>query len=290
MADSKKSQLKQLPTCFVIMPISDVEPYGAGHFRRVYEHLIVPACKMAGFEPLLASDVKEANMIVIDVLQRLHTAEMVLCDLSGRNPNVLFELGFRQAFNRPVTLIKDLRTERIFDISGLRDILYDESLRIDTAQTTIAEIADRMRATFDAADSGTGGVNSLVQLLGVEQAVVPQRTPISSDTQILLDAVRDLSDRVRALEPASSSRSARIRRAIPGSLLEVQISAGSETLRLFTELLNDTGDVYVLETRSVGDTHFLSLTVRPSLKLTTAEQNIRSLALSLPELEVISIA
>lgn len=201
MTTQKQPTETKRPTCFVIMPISDVETYSPGHFTRVYQHLIVPACEKAGFAPLLASDVKETNMIVIDILQRLYSAEMVLCDLSARNPNVLFELGFRQAFNKPVTLIKDHRTERIFDISGLRDILYDETLRVDTAQATISEIADRLDATSKATETRAGGVNSLVQLLNVEAAVIPERSQLSGETQIVLDAVRDLSDRVRALEP-----------------------------------------------------------------------------------------
>jgi hypothetical protein len=193
-------------TCFVIMPISDVEPYQPGHFRRVYDHLISPACRQAGFKPVLASDVKETNMIVLDVMARLYNADMVLCDLSSRNPNVLYELGFRQAFNRPVTLIKDTITERIFDIAGLRDIPYDDTLRVDTAQAAIKEIAERLRATFDGFKAGDGGVNSLVQLLNVEPAVVPERAQLSQETQVVLNAIRDLGDRVGGLETSSPVR------------------------------------------------------------------------------------
>ena len=33
--------------CFVIMPISDADGYDKGHFNRVYEYLIKPACEEA---------------------------------------------------------------------------------------------------------------------------------------------------------------------------------------------------------------------------------------------------
>ena len=110
------------PVCFVLMPISDPEEYDTGHFRRVYDHLIVPSCEKAGFNPVRADEVKKTNHIVLDVLKKIVESEMVLCNLSSKNPNVLYELGIRQAFNLPVTIIKDKSTSRIFDIQGIRDI------------------------------------------------------------------------------------------------------------------------------------------------------------------------
>ena len=74
---------------------------------------------------------------------------MAICDLSSRNPNVLYELGIRQAFNKPVSLIKDAKTIRIFDIQGFRDIVYDESLRIDSVGETIENLAQNLTLTYE---------------------------------------------------------------------------------------------------------------------------------------------
>ena len=43
------------------MPISDVEGYDAGHFDRVYEHLIKPACEAAGFNAIRADKNNKSN-------------------------------------------------------------------------------------------------------------------------------------------------------------------------------------------------------------------------------------
>src|SRR5690606_2614334 len=120
--------------CFVVMPISDIPEYPAGHFQRVYEHLIWPACQQAGVTPLRADEVKSTNFIVLDILQRIVQMPIAICDLSGRNPNVLYELGIRQAFNLPVVLIQDKRTDRIFDIQGIRTVSYDDNLRVDVVK------------------------------------------------------------------------------------------------------------------------------------------------------------
>ncbi len=91
--------------CFVIMPISDPPDYESGHFRRVYEDLFEPACRNAGYHSIRADDVRETNLIHVDILKRLLESPMAICDLSTQNPNVLFELGFRQAFDKPVLLV-----------------------------------------------------------------------------------------------------------------------------------------------------------------------------------------
>lgn len=201
MAEKKKpTEEKEDKTCFVIMPISDAEGYDAGHFRRVYEHIIKPACRDAGFEPLRADDINTTNHIIIDILKRIIEADMAICDLSGRNPNVLYELGIRQAFNRPVTLIKDEKTSRIFDIQTLRDVPYDSSLRIDTIEQVIPNIAEAIKSTYENKDDS---INSIIQLLGIESAKVT-KTEISEDTGLLLDAINNLGKRLSRIEDGSN--------------------------------------------------------------------------------------
>lgn len=119
VCEDTKSEVRE---CFIIMPISDVEGYETGHFKKVYEDLISPACVKAGFTARIASDVKETNLIHLDILKSLLDAPMAICDISTHNPNVLFELGIRQAFDKPTVIIKDNSTANIL-ISALYDTL-----------------------------------------------------------------------------------------------------------------------------------------------------------------------
>lgn len=194
------------PVCFVLMPISDPEGYETGHFRRVYEHLIVPSCEKAGFNPVRADEVKKTNHIVLDVLKKIIESEMVLCDLSSKNPNVLYELGVRQAFNLPVTIIKDESTSRIFDIQGIRDIQYDDSLRIDTTEDSIDEISSVIENNYEKDEEE---VNSLVQLLSIEPAQIPSSTELSDETSLLFESISSISERLASIEDAVSVSSAR---------------------------------------------------------------------------------
>ena len=179
------------------MPISDPDGYDDGHFKRVYKHIIKPACTAAGLQAKRADEVKNTNYIVIDILKRIIDSDIVICDLSSKNPNVLYELGIRQAFNLPSTLIKDNKTERIFDIQGIRTIDYDGSLRIDSVQKDIISIKTTLEETLENIGKD---VNSLIQLLGIHPAELGKRTEISNETSLILDALRDVSQRITRIE------------------------------------------------------------------------------------------
>lgn len=189
--------------CFVIMPISDQDGYEKGHFKRVYEHLIKPACELAGFTPIRADEESKTNYIVIDILKKILESEFVLCDLSAKNPNVFYELGIRQAFNKKVALIKDFKTGRVFDIQGLRAIDYDESLRIDSVQAKIKEIANTIKETYE--NEEEGNVNSLIQLLSIKPAKLNESFVISEESGLILKAINDIQNRISNVESRNSN-------------------------------------------------------------------------------------
>lgn len=120
--EEKEDNKKEL--CFVIMPISDQGDYPKGHFTKVYEQIFQPAIEAAGYEPYRVDDDKMCDSIIKKIFDAVYTCPMALCDLSNRNPNVLYELGLRQAYDKPVVLVQDDKTERIFDVSGINTVSY----------------------------------------------------------------------------------------------------------------------------------------------------------------------
>lgn len=160
-------------SCFAIMPISDVDGYPQGHFKHVYDDIIAPACSTAGYRAMRADEVKASNLIHLDILRKLIEAPIAICDLSTRNPNVLFELGIRQAFDRPVVLIQEKGTPRIFDIAPLRYLEYSKEMKYHEVLKTQEILSEYIKATVTA-DSDPGNVNSIVKLLALDS---PARIP-----------------------------------------------------------------------------------------------------------------
>lgn len=195
-----KEEKKEL-TCFIIMPISDQDGYLKEHFSRVYNHIIKPACVKAGFRPIRADENTKTDFIVIDIITKILDSDMVICDLSAKNPNVLYELGLRQAFNKKTLLIKDIKTERIFDIQGLRSIDYNESLRIDSVIDNVSLISNALQETYNANSSDT---NSLISLLAIKPATLNDRVELSNDSSVLLKAIKDVQSRLNSIEKTSN--------------------------------------------------------------------------------------
>lgn len=203
MSEDTKEEIKEekpLKTCFVIMPISDVDGYDKGHFDRVYDYLIKPACEAAGYKPDRADETSKTNMIIVDILQKAVKYDMAICDISSRNANVFYELGFRQAFNKKTVLIRDRKTVMPFDISGLRILPYSETLRIDEVEKGRAELQKALEETEKA---GSSDVNSLISLLAIDKADMPKQQKLSVDTSILLNAINDLKGKVESKSSGS---------------------------------------------------------------------------------------
>jgi hypothetical protein len=195
-----KDGASALPECFVIMPITDPEGYTPGHFRRVYLDIISPACEAAGFKAIRADDVKQTNLIHLDVLQKLLNCPMVVCDLSSHNPNVLFELALRQAFDKPVALIQEAGTKRIFDISPLRAIGYRKERIYDEVLEDQKSISIAINETHSAHGKGPD-VNSIVKLLALTgPASLPEsKSPDMDLMRIMIAEIGQLQNEVRNL-------------------------------------------------------------------------------------------
>lgn len=170
--------------CFVIMPISDPDGYDKGHFKKVYEDILKVAIQNAGYCPVRADDVLQTNFIHLDILQKLIHSPMAICDLSSRNPNVLFELGLRQAFDMPTVLIQEFGTPKIFDIAPMRITDYRKGLIYREVLEDQKTIELAIKATKDATDKGDG-MNSLINLLSLSNPAKLKEVGTDNTAQML---------------------------------------------------------------------------------------------------------
>lgn len=159
MDKNAKDESTKREKCFVMMPISDQGDYQKGHFAKVYEQIIQPAIREAGYEPYRVDENNICDAIINKIFDAIQNCPMAICDLSNRNPNVMYELGLRQAYDKPVVLIQDEKTEKIFDVSGISTVFY-KSARI---YEDVIEARESIRkAIISTRDKK---VNSLVRLV-----------------------------------------------------------------------------------------------------------------------------
>lgn len=189
---------KENKDCFVIMPISDVDGYSKGHFLHVYEDIIKPSVEMTEFRPIRADEVKETNFIHLDMLKKLIDAPIAICDLSTRNPNVLFELGIRQVFDKPVVLIQEKGTPKIFDIGPLRYLEYSKEMKYHEVLKTQNELKESIEAT-KAAEGEHGNINSIVRLMALNSPATIPNIEGNNKEALALDVIQSQMNDMRKI-------------------------------------------------------------------------------------------
>ncbi|WP_349921462.1 hypothetical protein [Aeromonas veronii] len=84
--------------------------------------------------------------------------------MSAKNPNVFYELGVRQAFDKPTVLMIDDSTGAPFDVSSLRYVNYSKGMKYRDVKVAIAKLAETLKDTY-AKRADKNEINSLIRLL-----------------------------------------------------------------------------------------------------------------------------
>lgn len=102
--------------------VSVMMPFKA-EFSPVYSALQA-SIAAAGLNCVRADDIWEAHTIVQDIVNIIARARVVICDCSGKNPNVFYEAGIAHALGKEVILIAQSEDDVPFDLRHLRYIRY----------------------------------------------------------------------------------------------------------------------------------------------------------------------
>lgn len=167
-----------------MMPFSTPDGYEEGHFMKIYEQIIKPAIERAGMTAERVDENVLSTDIVTKIFQGLTECEMAICDLSSRNPNVLYELGIRQAYNKPVLLIMDDKTDRIFDVGGLTTVPYKSDRLYENVTEAVRDISC---ALIEHLENKESVIDIIQARLGYKfnASQLPQPEDMSNDQKIL---------------------------------------------------------------------------------------------------------
>lgn len=113
--------------CFVVFPIGPENSDIRLRSDQIFEYVIKPALGECGYKAVSIDQFQPPEYITLQVIENLISADLVIADLTARNPIVFYELAIRHSMNKPIIHIKDeTDLEQIpFDISGMRTISVD---------------------------------------------------------------------------------------------------------------------------------------------------------------------
>ncbi len=107
---------------FVLMPFRE-------DMKSLYDDVIRPGVEELGFLCHRADDFFTANKIMDDIGEAIDSAAFVVADLSGRNPNVFYEVGMCHAKGKHVILLTQTLQDVPFDLRPWRHIVYRNDVK-----------------------------------------------------------------------------------------------------------------------------------------------------------------
>ena len=102
--------------------VSAMMPF-ASQFGDVHQAL-KQVVESAGLRLRRADDIWENPAIIQDVVSLIDKSKIVICDCTGRNPNVFYEAGIAHTLGREVILITQSESDIPFDLRHLRYVKY----------------------------------------------------------------------------------------------------------------------------------------------------------------------
>lgn len=125
MTQSKPSN----KTCFIITPIG---PEGSDIRRRtdgVINVAIAPALQESGYSiPKVSHQIFSSNSITKEIIKSVYESDLVIADLSGNNPNVMYEVAIRHSSGKPIIHITSDISSLPFDINDHRTFTYTNDM------------------------------------------------------------------------------------------------------------------------------------------------------------------
>lgn len=204
------------PICGIIMPISSIDNCSETHWKEV-KGIITDAVEAAGFEAQLVSEANDSGIIQKRIVQNLYKNDIVICDVSCKNPNVMFELGMRLAFDKPTIIVMDNMTKYSFDTAPIEHLGYPRDLSYYQILDFKKTLTEKIKGTIDAAKQPD--YTTFLKNFGEFQVATIENKKGSLDEVVLSrldDMTRQISEirvnqRVRIIErPESESETEEI--------------------------------------------------------------------------------
>ncbi len=183
-------------SCGIVMPIAAMlDEYSEEHWRRVRK-ILERSIEKSGLRSQLFWENPEVDVIQSAILRNIYENDVVICDVSGLNPNVMLETGLRLSTKRPTIIVTDKIKRPPFDIGTIRYIEYQRDLEYNAIEAFIEQLSKRIVEVSAAYIAGT--YKSFVENFEF-QTVTPKSIDVSAE-EYIKDKLESLTMVVRRIE------------------------------------------------------------------------------------------
>lgn len=218
--------------CGLVMPISAIDTYTEKHWDNIRD-IIKESLQGLNFEVSLVSDSNDSGVIQSRIVQNLFDSDIVICDVSAKNPNVMFELGMRLAFDKPVIIIKDNATSFSFDISVIEHIEYPSDLHYNSILIFKEKLKNKVIGTVQAANNPD--YTTFLKHFSITK-VAKIETKEMDSSEFLFKAISDIRSDVIAINAKLSKSNRFVHHGDYPDLNKLALMAANEYLSMEREL------------------------------------------------------
>jgi hypothetical protein len=178
---------KKSKRCFVIAPIGDEGSEVRKRSDLVLRHIFKPVAEECGYKVVRADELSEPGNITVQVIQHLIEDDLVIADLTGRNPNVFYELAVRHILKKPIVQIIKSGESIPFDVASMRTIFVDHH-DLDDVATCKEELIRQIRSV----EKDPTKVNTPISLVIDLQPLRQSGNPLERSTTEIISMLQDM--------------------------------------------------------------------------------------------------
>lgn len=156
--------------CFVICAIGGPGTTIRRRADSIYNNIIRPA--VGEIMPVRADLLESPGVITNQVVELLLESELVIADLTGRNPNVYYELALRHITRKPCIQLIEEGEDLPFDIANTRTLKIN-SYDLESASRCRQELEKQIATVLKAGYTPESPISSSIDLLEFRQSHNP---------------------------------------------------------------------------------------------------------------------
>jgi len=120
--------IETVEECFIITPIGALGSETFTKAMGLIDAVIDPVLADLGMKAMPANRMQDLGSINKQLIKRVIEDRLVIANLTGLNPNVMYELAIRHGARKPVIIMAENGTRLPFDITDQRTIFYSDTL------------------------------------------------------------------------------------------------------------------------------------------------------------------
>lgn len=187
----------EIKKCFIVTPIGNDNSEIRRSAEGLIDALIEPILTEMGYKIYVAHRMNDAGSITQQLLKHVLEDELVIVNLTGLNPNVMYELAVRHAARKPLIQLCEIGTNLPFDITDQRTIFYRNDMM------GIVEIKEKLKNMIQDAIKDVNPDNPIYR--AIESNMILKQVETEDAQTYIIHKLEQLESKITKLDNGNNT-------------------------------------------------------------------------------------